>query len=221
MAVPQGETLGILGANGAGKTTTLRTISGLKKPTSGTIRIAGTDITSASPQARVKLGLGHVPEGRRVFPAMTVQENLELGAFLRRDRAGIAEDLEGVFARFPVLAERSKQPAGTLSGGEQQRTAIGVSLANKPVLLLADEPTGSLDSVSGQDICRLLRELCDEQRRTIVVVTHEPSVAMWADRAVILRDGRDLAGFPIARPHNPEALATAYQHAVQSAESRS
>ena len=128
LRVEAGEIVTLIGANGAGKTTTLRTASGLKAPTSGSVWIDGKDITKASAQDRVKMGLSHVPEGRRVFPQMTVLENLELGAFLRRDRAGIAADLDGVYGRFPVLAERKKQTAGTLSGGEQQMLAMGLSL---------------------------------------------------------------------------------------------
>ena len=123
LTVNDGEIVTLIGANGAGKTTTLRTVSGLKKPTSGSILLDGKDITHTSPQDRVKMGMSQVPEGRRVFPAMTVLENLELGAYLRKDRAGIAQDLKMVYERFPRLADRKRQAAGTLSGGGQQMLA--------------------------------------------------------------------------------------------------
>ena len=126
--VHRGEIVVLIGANGAGKTTTLRTISGLQRPTNGQVILNGVDITNVSAQERVKMGISHVPEGRRVFPGMTVLENLELGAYLRRDRDGILEDLEMVYERFPILRDRRKQTAGTLSGGEQQMLAIGRAL---------------------------------------------------------------------------------------------
>lgn len=124
LTVNDGEIVTLIGANGAGKTTTLRTISGLKKPTEGAIIFDGKDITNLTAQERVALGISHVPEGRRVFSSMTVLENLELGAYLRKDKDGIARDLEMVFERFPILAKRKKQAAGTLSGGEQQMLAM-------------------------------------------------------------------------------------------------
>ena len=132
LEVKQGEIVTLIGANGAGKTTILRTISGLKKPTGGTVTFEGTDITNLSAQDRVRLGISHVPEGRRVFYSMTVLENLQLGAYLRRDKAGINRDLELVYRHFPILADRKRQLAGTLSGGEQQMLAMGRALMAIP-----------------------------------------------------------------------------------------
>lgn len=187
--VPQGEIVTLIGANGAGKTTTLRTISGLKKPTSGTIKIDGVDITSASPQSRVKQGLGHVPEGRRVFPAMTVLENLELGAFLRRDRAGIAEDLDAVFSRFPVLAERRKQAAGTLSGGEQQMLAMGRALMGRPRLLLLDEPSMGLAPLLVQEIFDIIVSI-NATGTTVLLVEQNANMALQiANSAYVMETG--------------------------------
>ena len=132
LRVEEGEIVTLIGANGAGKTTTLRTASGLERPDSGSVWLNGQDITRVSAQDRVKRGLIQVPEGRRVFPMMSVLENLELGAFLRRDRAQTAKDMDEVFGRFPVLADRRQQPAGTLSGGEQQMLAMGRALMASP-----------------------------------------------------------------------------------------
>lgn len=144
LSVEDGQIVTLIGANGAGKTTTLRTASGLERPSGGTITLAGQDITRASARERVKQGLVQVPEGRRVFPKMSVLENLELGAFLRKDRAGITRDLRDVYERFPVLADRLKQQAGTLSGGEQQMLAMGRALMSRPKMLLLDEPSMGL-----------------------------------------------------------------------------
>jgi len=138
LTVNKGEIVTLIGANGAGKTTTLRTISGLKKPTNGTILLDGKDITHTSAQERVMMGISQAPEGRRVFSEMTVLENLELGAYLRSDKKEIAKDLETVYHHFPILADRKKQLAGTLSGGEQQMLAIGRAMMSRPRILLLD-----------------------------------------------------------------------------------
>ena len=152
LTVNDGEIVTLIGANGAGKTTTLRTISGLKKPTSGDIILNGENITGMSAQQRVNKGISHAPEGRRVFPAMTVLENLEMGAYLRKDKPEIARDLKMVYDLFPVLSDRQKQPAGTLSGGEQQMLAIGRALMSRPKILLLDEPSMGLAPLLVQEI---------------------------------------------------------------------
>lgn len=157
LSVEDGQIVTLIGANGAGKTTTLRTASGLERPSGGTITLAGQDITRASARERVKQGLVQVPEGRRVFPKMSVLENLELGAFLRKDRAGITRDLRDVYERFPVLADRLKQQAGTLSGGEQQMLAMGRALMSRPKMLLLDEPSMGLAPLFVQEIFDIIK----------------------------------------------------------------
>ncbi|HEV3087250.1 MAG TPA: ABC transporter ATP-binding protein, partial [Candidatus Elarobacter sp.] len=157
--VEEGEIVTLIGANGAGKTTTLRTISGLVRPASGTIRFAGRDITRLAPNDIVRAGIGHSPEGRRVFPRMTVRENLELGAYTRHAKPEIAEDLERVFGIFPRLKERYEQKAGTMSGGEQQMLAIGRALMSRPKLLLLDEPSLGLSPKLVQTIFEVIRDI--------------------------------------------------------------
>jgi len=193
LTVDDGEIVTLIGANGAGKTTTLRTASGLKAPTSGSVWIGGKDITKASAQDRVKMGLSHVPEGRRVFPRMSVLENLELGAFLRRDRAGIASDLEQVYTRFPVLAERLKQTAGTLSGGEQQMLAMGRALMARPKILLLDEPSMGLAPLLVQEIFDIVRSI-NESGTTILLVEQNANMALQvAHRAYVMETGAIVA----------------------------
>ncbi len=219
LSVQSGEFIAIMGASGSGKSTLLHAIAGLTDLDSGQVLVNGQNLAALS-DARLtrfrRRHIGLVFQAFNLVPVLSAEDNIRLPA----DPApGLDAKVDALLDRLGMAARRSHKP-DALSGGEQQRIAIARALVTDPDLLLADEPTGSLDSVAGQEICRLLRELCDEQRRTIVVVTHEPSVAMWADRAVVLKDGRDLAGFPIGRPHDSEAVATAYQHAVQSAESR-
>jgi len=189
LTVNDGEIITLIGANGAGKTTTLRTISGLKKPTSGSILLDGVDITSISPQDRVKRGISHVPEGRRVFSTMTVLENLELGAYLRRDKAEIIKDLQMIYARFPILADRKKQLAGTLSGGEQQMLAIGRALMSRPKILFLDEPSMGLAPLLVKEIFKIVKDI-NKAGTTILLVEQNASMALQiANRAYVMETG--------------------------------
>ncbi|HHZ13355.1 MAG: ABC transporter ATP-binding protein [Caldicoprobacterales bacterium] len=187
--VHRGEIVVLIGANGAGKTTTLRTISGLQRPTNGQVILNGVDITNVSAQERVKMGISHVPEGRRVFPGMTVLENLELGAYLRRDRDGILEDLEMVYERFPILRDRRKQTAGTLSGGEQQMLAIGRALMSRPEILFLDEPSMGLAPILVQEIFDIIQSI-NKSGTTILLVEQNANMALQvADRAYVMETG--------------------------------
>lgn len=187
-SVDHGEIVTLIGANGAGKTTTLRSISGLKKPTSGSILLEGTDITSTSPQKRVALGLSQVPEGRRVFPEMTVLENLELGAFQRKDV--VDADFERVYHSFPVLAERRRQLAGTLSGGEQQMLAMGRALMANPKMMLLDEPSMGLAPLLVAEIFDIIVKI-NQTGTTVLLVEQNANVALQiAHRAYVLETGQ-------------------------------
>ncbi|HZK27169.1 MAG TPA: ABC transporter ATP-binding protein [Thermoclostridium sp.] len=190
LTVNEGEIVTLIGGNGAGKTTTLRTISGLKKPTSGTITFEGNDITSLDARQRVKIGISQVPEGRRVFSTMTVLENLELGAYLRRDKAEINKDYKMVYERFPILADRKRQAAGTLSGGEQQMLAMGRALMSRPKLLFLDEPSMGLAPLLVQEIFDIIKDINDKGT-TILLVEQNASMALQiADRAYVMETGR-------------------------------
>ncbi len=179
----------LVGANGAGKSTALRAISGLLRPSKGQIRFRGRSIVALPPHRIVRLGISHVPEGRIVFANLTVMENLDLGAYLRRDRAGIAEDLKHVFKLFPRLKERRRQAAGTLSGGEQQMLAIGRALMARPSLLLMDEPSLGLAPILVREIFSVIREIRG-QGTTIVLVEQNARMALaTADFGYVLETG--------------------------------
>ncbi len=189
LTVNQGEIVTLIGANGAGKTTTLRTISGLKKPTKGSINFEGRDITSISPQDRVKMGICQVPEGRRVFSTMSVLENLELGAYLRRDKVQISKDLKMVYERFPILEKRKKQAAGTLSGGEQQMLAMGRALMSSPRMLFLDEPSMGLAPLFVKEIFDIIKSI-NQTGTTILLVEQNASMALQiAHRAYVMETG--------------------------------
>ena len=187
-SVEEGEIMTLIGANGAGKTTTLLTLSGLKKAQSGTIRFLGKDITKTTPQSRVAMGISQSPEGRRVFPGLTVLENLEMGAYLRKD--DFSGDMEKVFSYFPRLKERKKQTAGTLSGGEQQMLAMGRALMSRPKLMLLDEPSMGLSPLLVSEIFEIIRRL-NENGTTILLVEQNAALALKiCNRAAVMETGR-------------------------------
>ncbi len=189
LTVEAGEIVTLIGANGAGKTTTLTSISGLHKPSSGTVSFDGKDLTAVAPHDIVRLGLVHSPEGRRVFPRMTVAENLEMGAYTRTDKPGILADFERVYELFPVLRERKLQPAGTLSGGEQQMLAVGRAMMTRPKLLLLDEPSLGLAPLIVARIFQVIQTL-NQQGVTILLVEQNARMALKiAHRAYVLETG--------------------------------
>lgn len=188
--VNEGEIVTLIGANGAGKSTLLKTISGLLKPKTGDILFQGQSISGKAAQAIVKQGLSHVPEGRRVFANMSVEENLELGAYLRNDKQGIREDFEKVYQLFPRLHERRKQLSGTLSGGEQQMLAMGRALMARPKLLLLDEPSMGLAPLLVKTIFRIIEEI-NQTGTTILLVEQNANMALSiADRAYVIETGK-------------------------------
>ncbi len=187
--VEEGEIVTLIGANGAGKTTTLKTISGLLRPDKGQIFYDGVEITRMGADAIVRRGLIHVPEGRRIFAPLTVRENLEMGAYTRKDKKEIEESMERVFELFPRLKERLEQPGGTLSGGEQQMLAVGRALMAKPRLLLMDEPSMGLAPILVEEIFEIIREI-NEQGVTILLVEQNAHMAFSvAHRGYVMETG--------------------------------
>jgi branched-chain amino acid transport system ATP-binding protein len=191
LEVPRGKIVTVLGANGAGKTTILKTISGVLDPLKGTVEFEGRPITRMDADRIVRLGLGHVPEGREVFPFLTVAENLAMGAYLRRDRKGIADDLERIYGYFPRLKERSGQPAGHLSGGEQQMLSISRCLMNRPKCILLDEPSLGLSPLLVKEIFGIVKRVNAEQGTAILLVEQNAKMALEvADYGYVLEVGR-------------------------------
>ncbi|OGK79012.1 MAG: ABC transporter ATP-binding protein [Candidatus Rokubacteria bacterium GWA2_73_35] len=198
LAVAPGELVCLIGANGAGKTSTLRAISGLLPPKRGRIVFDGREIQRAEPARILEAGVAHCPEGRRVFPYLTVEENLRMGAYVRRDRRGIAEDVERVCAHFPILAERRRQLAGTLSGGEQQMLAIGRALMARPRLILFDEPSLGLAPTVVETTFAIIADI---RRRgtTVLMVEQNAYLALrMADRGYVMETGRIVLAGPAA-----------------------
>ncbi|HHW75172.1 MAG TPA: ABC transporter ATP-binding protein [Firmicutes bacterium] len=189
-SVSEGKIVTLIGSNGVGKTTTLRTISGLLRPTEGRILFCNEDISKAAPHKIVEQGISHVPEGRNVFPRLTVKENLEMGAYIRKDAAGIRKDYQMVMETFPQLAQRQRQTAGTLSGGEQQMLAMGRALMSRPRLLLLDEPSMGLAPLVVLGIFEIIKEV-NRQGTTILLVEQNAQVALrTAHRGYVMETGR-------------------------------
>jgi len=191
LSVAEGKIVTVLGANGAGKTTTLKTISGIIDPLKGQVKFRGADIQGHSPDAIVRAGIVHVPEGREVFPLLSVEDNLRMGAFTRSDADGVARDLEAVFGYFPILRERAKQEAGQLSGGQQQMLAIARALLARPALILMDEPSLGLSPKLTKDIFDIVVRINRERGVTILLVEQNAHMALKiADFGYVLEVGR-------------------------------
>jgi len=211
LSIDRGEVVTLIGANGAGKSTTLKTISGLIRPRQGAVRLDGEDLAAVPAHAIVGRGVVHVPEGRRIFARLTVAENLAAGAITRRDRAGIAEDLEAVYATFPRLRERRAQSGGTLSGGEQQMLAIGRGLMARPKVLLLDEPSMGLAPILVEEIFGIIRELNAARGTTVLVVEQNALAALnVAHRGYVMETGTIRLTGPSAELRANRAIVEAY-----------
>ena len=210
LTVREGEVVTLIGANGAGKSTTLRSINGINHPRQGTIRFQGRDITNAAPHTIVKMGIAQSPEGRRLFPRMSVLENLEMGAFQRTDRANFQEDMDRVFDLFPRLAERKQQKAGTMSGGEQQMVAMGRALMARPKLLLLDEPSMGLAPIFVERIFEIVRTI-NAQGTPILLVEQNALMALdAASRGYVLETGTIALEGPATQLRNDEKVRQTY-----------
>jgi branched-chain amino acid transport system ATP-binding protein len=191
LEVKEGEIITLIGANGAGKTTTLMSISGIVPPRSGEVRFMNEPITRMNPDRIVSMGISQVPEGRRIFPYLTVAENLDMGAFLRGDKEAVQSDLEYVYDLFPILAERRNQAGGTLSGGEQQMLAISRALMARPRLLLLDEPSLGLAPLVVKQIFEIIKKINSENNTTIFLVEQNANLALKvAHRGYVMENGR-------------------------------
>ena len=208
--IDDGQIVTLIGANGAGKSTTLRTISGLKRATSGEVWFDGQRIDRLAPEKIVGMGIAHVPEGRQVFPDLSVNENLLSGAYLRKDKSGIARDLEEVHEHFPILKERHKQSAKTLSGGEQQMVAIGRALMSNPRLILMDEPSLGLSPVLVQEVAKIIREI-NKRGVPVILVEQNAELALnLASYGYVLETGRIAIEGKAADLHENEHVRHAY-----------
>lgn len=219
LTVSPGEFLAVMGASGSGKSTLLHAMAGLTRPDEGRVIIQGQNLSALSDRRltlfrRRRIGL--IFQAFNLIPALTAEENITLPVVSDgRDESEVRDRLEVLLTRLGIAGRRNHRP-DALSGGEQQRVAIARALITEPAVVLADEPTGSLDSVSGQSICKLLKELCAEQARTIVVVTHEPAVAAWAGRVAVVKDGCILTEFETSEFRDAHALAAHYQDIVNA-----
>ena len=197
LEVHEGQIVTVLGANGAGKTTLMKTISGVMDPEKGTVKLNGEEIQGRDPDHSVRKGVVQVPEGREIFPLMSVEDNLKMGAFTRTDRAGIAADIDMVYSYFPILKERATQDAGTLSGGQQQMLAIGRGLMARPRVMLLDEPSLGLSPLLTKEIFAIIKRLNAEQKVTMLVVEQNAKIALDAAHyGYVMELGRIVMGGP-------------------------
>jgi branched-chain amino acid transport system ATP-binding protein len=210
ITVGEGEMVGLIGANGAGKTTVLSTIAGVLRPTQGTITFENESIVGQSPEVIVRKGIALVPEGRRIFPGLTLEENLRLGASIRSDRAGIKKDMDEMCDRFPILGERLHSSAGTLSGGEQQQLAIARALMCRPKLLMLDEPSLGLAPKLVAEIFNMVAQLRDTGVTILLVEQNVAKTLRVVDRAYVLRTGRIIAEGPASELRGVVDIKSAY-----------
>ncbi|MFH8785626.1 ABC transporter ATP-binding protein [Streptomyces roseoverticillatus] len=209
-SVEAGQIVTLIGTNGAGKTTTLRTLSGLLKPLAGTIRFDGRPLIGVPAHRIVALGLAHSPEGRHIFPRLTIAENLQLGAFLRKDGEGITKDIQRVYDLFPILGERARQAAGTLSGGEQQMLAMGRALMSRPKLLMLDEPSMGLSPIMMQRIMATITELKTSGTTILLVEQNAQAALSLADRGHVMEIGKIVLSGTGADLLHDESVRKAY-----------
>ena len=209
-SVEEGEIVTLIGANGAGKTTILQTISGLLPAKSGEIHFLGHDLRKTVPHKIVALGLAQVPEGRRIFSHLSVMENISMGAYIRKDKGGIQQDIEMVFQRFPRLKERRRQIAGTLSGGEQQMLAMGRALMSRPKMLLLDEPSMGLSPILVDEIFEIIKEVNDSGVTVLLVEQNANKALSIADRAYVLETGKIVSEGDAKTLLDDEAIKAAY-----------
>lgn len=216
LTIQRGQFVAVMGASGSGKSTLLHVVAGLTRPDAGRVLVDGQDLSALSDRRLTlfrRQHIGLVFQSFNLIPTLSAQDNALLPILAGGSDGNAPQRLEGLLGRLG-LAERRRHRPDALSGGEQQRVAIARALIGEPSIILADEPTGSLDSVTGQGICRLLQHLCREQGRTIVVVTHEPAVAVWGERIIVLKDGRVLTEFPTEQFRDLHELAAHYQDIV-------
>lgn len=208
--VNKGEVIALIGANGAGKTTTLHTITGLLSPKKGSVMFEGKDITKIPAHKIVSMGMAHVPEGRRVFADLSVYENLKLGAYTRKDKENLNKDLESIYERFPRLAERKNQSAGTLSGGEQQMLAMGRALMSKPSIILMDEPSMGLSPILVNEIFDIIESINKSGTTVLLVEQNAKKALSIADRAYVLETGKIVTSGKASELLEDDSIKKAY-----------